>query len=107
MSRSIAALLLLVAAAYAATEAQTVPPRHFVVIGCISQQNAKAPFVLTDTRRDPPIVYRLAGDPKQLTLLVGQTVEVAGPVTPGTDKQPPTIKVESLIRISTSCVKAT
>jgi hypothetical protein len=38
-------------------------------------------------------------------MLVGQTVEVSGPITPGANKQPPTLKVAGLIRISTTCVK--
>ena len=71
----------------------------------MSQENAKAPFLLTDLRPTPPAVYRLDGDIKQLSMLVGQTVEVSGPLAPGADKQPPTLKVAALIRIATTCVK--
>jgi hypothetical protein len=38
-------------------------------------------------------------------MLVGQTVEVTGPLTPGANKQPPSLKVASLIRIATTCAK--
>ena len=38
-------------------------------------------------------------------MLVGQTVEVSGPIAPGADKQPPTVKVAGLIRIATTCAK--
>ena len=105
MVRTLAALALLALAPLAAAQAPDTGPRRFVVIGCISQANAKAPYVLTDGRREPPAVYQLDGDPKQLSMLVGQTVEVSGPITPGANKQPPTLKVAGLIRISTTCVK--
>ena len=103
MTRTLTAALavLIATAAYAQTDA----PRRYVVIGCISQQNAKSPFVLTDTRRDPPAVYRLDGDAGQLAPLVGQTVEIAGPIAPAADKQPPVVKVASVVRISTTCAK--
>ena len=105
MRRTPAALALLALAPLAAAQAPDTGPRRFVVIGCVSQANAKAPYVLTDGRREPPAVYQLDGDPKQLSMLVGQTVEVSGPITPGANKQPPTVKVAGLIRISTTCVK--
>jgi len=105
MRRTLAALALLALAPLAAAQAPDTGPRRFVVIGCVSQANAKAPYVLTDGRREPPAVYQLDGDPKQLSMLVGQTVEVSGPITPGANKQPPTVKVAGLIRITTTCVK--
>ena len=97
---------LLLAAAAAASHAQTGTER-FVVIGCVSAApGAKPPsFLITDTRRTPPQVYRLDADPKQVSWLVGQTVEVAGPITPGAGTQPPSLKVTSLTRISTTCMK--
>ena len=105
MARTLAALALLALAPLAAAQAPDTGPRRFVVIGCVSQANAKAPYLLTDRRPDPPAVYQLQGDAKQLSMLVGQTVEVSGPLAPGANKQPPTLKVAGLIRISTTCVK--
>jgi hypothetical protein len=105
MVRTLAALALLALAPLAAAQAPDATPRRFVVIGCVSQENAKAPYLLTDGRRTPPAVYRLDGDAKQLSMLVGQTVEVSGPMSPGADKQPPSLKVASLIRIATTCAK--
>jgi hypothetical protein len=105
MVRTLAALALLALAPFAAAQSPDTAARRFVVIGCISQENAKAPYVVTDTRREPAAVYRLDGDAKQLSMLVGQTVEVSGPIAPGANKQPPTLKVAGLIRISTTCVK--
>ena len=105
MLRTFAALALFALAPLAAAQSPDTAARRFVVIGCISQQNAKAPYLLTDGRREPPVAYRLDGDAKQLSMLVGQTVEVSGPIAPGANKQPPTVKVAALIRISTTCVK--
>ena len=107
MVRTLAALALLALAPLAAAQSQSpdATSRPFVIIGCVSQENAKAPYVLTDGRRTPPAVYRLDGDVKQLSMLVGQTVEVSGPMTPGANKQPPSLKVASLIRIATTCAK--
>jgi hypothetical protein len=104
MRRTFVAVVLGLGFAGAALHAQTAAPQRFVVIGCVSQDTAKA-FIITDSRRDPPAVYRLDADAKLLPTLIGQTVEVAGPITPGANKQPPTIKAASLVRISTSCVK--
>jgi hypothetical protein len=104
MAQTLAALALLALAPLAAAQSPDTTPRY-VIIGCISQENAKAPFLLTDGRRTPPAVYRLDGDAKQLALLVGQTVEVSGPMSPGANKQPPTLKVVGLIRIATTCAK--
>jgi hypothetical protein len=104
MRRTLVAVALGLGCAGAALHAQTAAPQRFVVIGCVSQDTAKT-FLITDSRRDPPAVYRLDGDVKLLPTLIGQTVEVSGPITPGANKQPPTIKAASLTRISTSCVK--
>jgi hypothetical protein len=115
MVRTLAALALLALAPLAAAQSPDATPGRFVVIGCISQENAgrgagapgstNAPYLLTDGRRTPPAVYRLDGDPKQLSMLVGQTVEVTGPISPGANKQPPALKVATLIRIATTCAK--
>jgi hypothetical protein len=105
MARTLAALALLALAPLAAAQSPDATPRRYVIIGCVSQDNAKAPFLLTDGRRTPPAVYRLDGDAKQLSMLVGQTIEASGSLTPGANKQPPTLKVAALIRIATSCAK--
>jgi hypothetical protein len=107
MARTLAALALVALAPLAAAQSQSTDAtaRRFVVIGCVSQENAKAPFLINDRRRDPPAVYQLDGDAKQLSMLVGQTVEVSGPVAPGANKQPPTLKVATVIRIATTCAK--
>ena len=104
MRRTLVAVALGLGAAGASMHAQTAAPPRYVVIGCVSQDAAKA-FLITDSRRDPPAVYRLDGDAKLLPTLVGQTVEVSGPITPGANKQPPMIKAASLTRISTTCSK--
>jgi hypothetical protein len=105
MTRLLLAGLLLAAAA-AAPHAQSGTDR-FVVIGCVSAAPGSKPpaFLITDTRRTPPQVYRLDADPKQVSWLVGQTIEVAGAITPGAGTQPPSLKVTSLTRISTTCTK--
>ena len=105
MRRTLVAVALGLGAAGAGLQAQTAAPQRYVVIGCVSQDAAKA-FIITDSRRDPPAVYRLDGDAKLLPTLIGQTVEVAGPITPGATKQPPTIKAATLTRISTTCSKS-
>ena len=105
MGRTLVAVALGLGLAGAGLHAQTAAPQRFVVIGCISQDAAAKTFLITDSRRDPPAVYRLDADVKLLPTLIGQTVEVSGPITPGANKQPPTIKAASLTRISTSCVK--
>jgi hypothetical protein len=105
MARMPAALALLALAPLAAAQSPDATSRRFVIIGCVSQENAKAPYLLNDRRRDPPAVYQLDGDAKELSMLVGQTVEVSGPIAPGANKQPPTLKVAAVIRIATTCAK--
>jgi hypothetical protein len=107
MTRLLFAGLLLTAAA-AAPYAQSRTER-FVVIGCVSAAPGSKPpaFLITDTRRTPPQVYRLDADSKQLSWLVGQSVEVAGAITPAAGTQPPSLKVSSVTRISTTCIKRT
>lgn len=91
----------------AAVQAQTVAPRRSVIIGCVGRQNATSPFVLTDTRADPPLLYRLDGDAKQLALHVGHTLEIAGTLTPPTRANtPPVLKISSLTWLSKTCAMA-
>jgi hypothetical protein len=105
MRRTLAVVVIGLSAAAAALQAQNAAPQRYVVIGCVSQDAAAKAFLLTDSRRDPPAVYRLDWDAKLLPTIIGQTVEVSGTISPGANKQPPTIKAASLIRISTTCAK--
>jgi hypothetical protein len=81
---------------------------NFIVIGCISRegQGASETFVMTDPRPTPPVQYRLAGDPDLLRFHVGHTVEIAGPIAAAAGgATAPTLKVQSLTYVSTTCVK--
>jgi hypothetical protein len=75
----------------------------FIVIGCVSREGTPPAFLVSDSRAKPPAVYRLDGDADLLRLHVGHTVEIGGGITPGGSQ--PTLKVESLTYISTTCVK--
>lgn len=81
---------------------------NVIVIGCVSRQGegAAAAFIITDPRPKPPAQYRLEGDADLLRMHVGHTLEVGGPITPasgGAGAAAPTLKVQSLTYISTSC----
>ena len=84
---------------------------NVIVIGCVSRQgeDASAAFIITDPRPKPPAQYRLEGDAELLSMHVGHTVEVGGPLTSalggpgGANAAAPTLKVQSLTYISTSC----
>jgi hypothetical protein len=86
---------------------------NFITIGCVSREGQSTPpvFAITDSRSKPPAQYRLEGDPDLLRLHVGHTVEIGGPITPasgtrgGANASAPTLKVQSLTYISTTCVK--
>jgi hypothetical protein len=86
---------------------------RFVVIGCVSRNGSSGPFVLTDTRGDQPVAYRLDGDASKLDLHVGHTLEVAGTLSPaaatgrgGSAPAPAAVlKVQSLTWIAKSCMK--
>jgi hypothetical protein len=87
---------------------------NFIVIGCVGRDGqATAPtFTITDSRPKPPAVYRLDGDGDLLRMHVGHTVEIGGPITPASTGGPsganagaPTLKVQSLTYISTTCLK--
>jgi hypothetical protein len=90
--------------------------RRFVAIGCVSRTGAatagskRSNYVLTDTRGEPPLPplrYRLDGDESTLSLHVGHTVEVSGPLTAGGGGSGPAalpvLKVSALTYISKSC----
>jgi len=80
---------------------------NVIVIGCVSRQGegASAAFIITDPRPKPPAPFRLDGDADLLRMHVGHTVEIGGPVTPasGAGAAAPTLKVQSLTYISTTC----
>jgi hypothetical protein len=84
---------------------------NVIVIGCVSRRGdgAAAAFIITDPRPKPPAQYRLEGDADLLSMHVGHIVEIGGPITSvtggpgGADAAAPTLKVQSLIYISTSC----
>ena len=86
--------------------------RRDVAIGCLSREGtAAAPrYLLTDTRGERPTVYRLDGDRAALDAHVGHLVEASGslapaPTTARGTAAVPTLKVNSLVWISTSCRK--
>jgi len=86
---------------------------NFIVIGCVSREGQRTPptFVITDSRSKPPTSYRLDGDADLLRMHIGHTVEIGGPIAPasstgaGANASARTLKVQSLIYISTTCVK--
>jgi hypothetical protein len=84
---------------------------NFIVIGCVGRegQTTAPTFTITDSRPKPPAIYRLEGDADLLRMHVGHTVEIGGPITPASGGRggasTPTLKVQSLIYISTTCVK--
>ena len=52
--------------------------RRFVLVGCVSREGT-APnqrFLITDSRGDKPIVYRLEGDVNELSFHVGHTIDL-------------------------------
>ena len=86
---------------------------RFVAIGCVSRQGTTAPprYVLTDSRGESPTTYRLNGDAALLAQHVGHLVEAAGPLTApaptarGTNAAP-TLKVDSLVWLASTCPTA-
>jgi hypothetical protein len=81
-----------------------------IVIGCISREGAgQTPrFVITDTRAQKPLSYRLEGNSDLLRFHVGHTVEISGPVAAakgGGTASAGTLKVEALTYLSTTCTK--
>ena len=92
----------LVAVVMAAMVWTTVAAERFIVIGCVSR-DAQRNIVITDTRTEPPTVYRLNGsDETTLTFHIGHTLEIAGQIIPG---PPKVLAIEQLTYISTTCVK--
>jgi hypothetical protein len=93
--------------------AQPSAPRNFTAIGCLSREGsaggrggAAPTFIITDTRANPPAKYRLDGTADQLGWHVGHTLEVTGPLTPAAAGAMATLKVQSLVYISTTCASS-
>lgn len=94
---------------------RTPPPNpdHYVILGCISRQPGAArgasTYLLTDTRGEAPVIYRLNGDAAALDFHVGHYVEAAGPLTaPARGGASPSaralvMKVERLSYLSKDC----
>jgi hypothetical protein len=95
--------------------------RDYMVLGCVGADASRAStetrgqspdqrrFLITDSRSKSDI-YRLDGDSDQLAFHVGHTIEVTGslsgltpPAGRGERAPLPTLKVKSLIYISSSC----
>jgi hypothetical protein len=83
--------------------------KRAVVIGCVGREgNGPASrYVITDTRPQTPVQYRLDADPDLLRFHVGHLVEIAGSLTAtkGGAAGASTVKVEALTYLSTTCTK--
>jgi hypothetical protein len=83
--------------------------RRAIVIGCVSRDGntATSRYLVTDTRAQPPVQYRLEGDADLLRFHVGHLVEIAGAfaAAPGGTTNAGTLKVEALTYLATSCIK--
>ena len=81
-----------------------------IVIGCVSREGTgqATRFVITDTRAETPVQFRLDGDADLLIFHVGHMVEIAGPVAAVKGRgagTAGTLKVEALTYLSTTCTK--
>ena len=86
---------------------------QYVILGCLSRQAGTARgssmYLLTDTRGDKPVIYRLDGDAAALDFHVGHYVEAAGPLAaPARGGASPSararvMKVERLSYLSKNC----
>src|SRR5262245_31064731 len=65
-------------------EGNTPAKEQYVILGCVSRQPGAArgtsTYLITDTRGEKPVIYRLDGDAAALEFHVGHYVEVAGPL---------------------------
>src|SRR5262245_22278335 len=85
----------------------------FIVIGCVSGEGQTTPptFVVTDSRAKPPARFRLEGDGDHLRMHAGHTLEIRGAIKPasgargGASSSLPSLQVQSLTYLSTTCVK--
>ncbi len=90
------AIALAVALAAAASFVLLAQGRIFHAIGCVGR--AASDYTITDTRADPPIVYRIRYDEQELEFQVGHTVEVSGPLSADG-----IMTVQTLVWISNTC----
>jgi hypothetical protein len=83
--------------------------RRAIVIGCVSREGSgqASRYVITDSRPQTPVQYRLDGDPDLLRFHVGHMVEIAGPVAAvkGGGGVAGTLKVDALTYLSMTCIK--
>jgi hypothetical protein len=85
-------------------------PDRYVILGCVSREPSAGrgtpTFIVTDTRGEKPIIYRLNGDAAALDFQVGHYVEVAGPLASpagGASARGLVMKVERLTYLSKEC----
>jgi hypothetical protein len=86
---------------------------HYVILGCVSRQagvgRGSSTYLITDTRGEKPVIYRLDGDAATLDFHVGHYVEVAGPLTTSArgaasaNARALVMKVERLSYLSKEC----
>src|SRR5262245_66680491 len=83
---------------------------QYVILGCVSRQaggaRGSSTYLITDTRGEKPVIYRLDGDAATLDFHVGHYVEVAGPLTAparGGASARLTLKVVRLSYLSKDC----
>jgi len=76
---------------------------NYIVIGCVSREGQN--YVITDGRATPPAKFRLDGDADLMRIHVGHTLEVGGGITPASGGGMATIKAQSVVYISPTCIK--
>jgi len=83
--------------------------KRAVVIGCVGRDGSgpASRYMITDTRPQTPVQYRLDADPDLLRFHVGHLVEIVGPLAAakGGPAGAATIKVEALTYLTMTCVK--
>ena len=88
---------------------------RYVILGCVSRQaggaRGSSTYLITDTRGEKPVIYRLDGDAAELDFHAGHYVEVAGPLTipargASASARALVLKVERLSYLSKDCPAA-
>ena len=108
---------VLAAHAYAGQREGNSPAQQdrYVILGCVSRQPGAArgssTYLLTDTRGEKPVIYRLDGDAAALDFHVGHYMEAAGALAApargaSASARPLVMKVERLTYISKDCPSA-
>src|SRR5262245_66500404 len=76
--------------AQTAAELQRPAGNRYISVGCLSRETpapagrgaAAAPvYIITDSRGETPLVYRLEGDATELAAHIGHTIQVEGPLS--------------------------